>query len=217
MICALSGTIKRVGEDRVELAVGPVLYELRVPAFDLAELHESIGREVTLHTIFYLQGDATGGSIEPRLVGFLRSGDKRFFERFITVKGIGPRKALRALAAPAGQIAAAIENKDAQFLVGLPEIGRRTAEQIIAELSGKMAEFAAMQGGRAGTAPTSRGTQRTDDERDAIEALVALGERRVDAEHLLERALVVARAGNGKTGSAQGLVQEMLRLRVVRS
>src|ERR1700722_8244169 len=143
MISALTGTLRRVGEDRVELGVGPIVCELMVPAFDLTELQASLGEEVTFHTIFYLQGDAAGGSIEPRLIGFLRTTDKRFFERFITVKGIGPRKALRALAMPVGEIASAIEAKDARVLVELPEIGKRTAEQIIAELSGKVMEFAA--------------------------------------------------------------------------
>src|SRR5277367_3760146 len=156
MISALTGLLKRVGEDRVELGVGPVLYELMVPAFDLTELQASLGEEITFHTIFYLQGDAAGGSIEPRLIGFLRAADKRFFERFITVKGIGPRKALRALAVPVGEIASAIEAKDSRVLVSLPEIGKRTAEQIIAELAGKVSEFAAPLERSSGRAP-SRG------------------------------------------------------------
>ena len=45
-------------------------------------------------------GDANGGNLEPRLIGFLRRDDKKFFEKFITVKGIGPKKALKALALP---------------------------------------------------------------------------------------------------------------------
>src|SRR5262245_65553114 len=97
---------------------------------------------MTFHTLMYLQGDGSGGNIEPRLIGFLRPADKKFFEKFITVKGIGPRKALKALALPVGEIAQAIESKDARFLTQLPEIGKRTAEQIVAELSGKVQDFA---------------------------------------------------------------------------
>ena len=40
------------------------------------------------HTIFYIEGDASGGNLEPRLIGFLRPQDKAFFQLFITVKGI---------------------------------------------------------------------------------------------------------------------------------
>jgi Holliday junction DNA helicase RuvA len=212
MICALTGELRRVGEDRIELAVGPTLYELLIPAFDRAELEADVGQQMTLHTIFYLQGDAGGGAIEPRLIGFVRAVDKRFFELFITVKGIGPRKALRALAVPVGQIASAIEAKDARALVNLPEIGKRTAEQIIAELGGKVTEFAAPLGESAARA-AARGLSHTSAEEEAIAALVALGERRPDAEHLLQRAksTSVQLAGNG--AQTASLVQEMLRLR----
>src|SRR3954470_8740603 len=142
MISALIGDLRRVEEDRVHLKVGPVLYELLVPASDVTELQASLGEELTFHTIFYLQGDASGGSLEPRLIGFLRADDKRFFEKFITVKGIGPKTALRAFTVPVGEIAQAIESKDARFLVLLDGVGKRTAELIIAELAGKVAEFA---------------------------------------------------------------------------
>src|SRR5215210_5074477 len=97
--------------------------------------------------MFYLQGDSGGGNIEPRLIGFLRPEDKRFFEKFITVKGIGPKTALRALTVPVGEIAQAIESKETRFLVGLDGIGKRTAELIVAELSGKVKDFATGYGG----------------------------------------------------------------------
>src|SRR5438552_10738920 len=96
---------------------------------------------MTFHTLMYLQGDASGGNIEPRLIGFLRLQDKKFFEKFITVKGIGPKTALRALTVPVGEIAAAIESKNTRFLIGLNGIGRRTAELMIAELAGKVGAF----------------------------------------------------------------------------
>src|SRR5262249_42326503 len=141
-------------------------------------------RGLTFHTTFYLQGDASGGSIEPRLIGFLRAGDKRFFEKFITVKGIGPKTALRALTVPVGEIAGAIESKDARFLVQLDGIGKRTAELIIAELAGKVQEFAIPFTATMRSSQPSRAA-RTPIEEDAIAALMQLGERRIDAEHLL--------------------------------
>src|SRR4051794_41105024 len=142
MISALTGELHHVEEDRVHLRVGPLLCELLVPASDVPLLQAGIGEEMTFHTVFYVEGDASGGNLTPRLLGFLRADDKRFFEKFITVKGIGPKKALKALIHPAGEIAQAIESKDAKFLKGLPQIGNRMAEQIVAELAGKVAEFA---------------------------------------------------------------------------
>jgi Holliday junction DNA helicase RuvA len=215
MIASLTGTLKHVDEDRIHLEVGPILYEVHVPAVDLNYLEAAIGEEMTFHTQLYLQGDANGGNLEPRLLGFLRREDKKFFEKFITVKGIGPRKALKALALPVGEIAQAIESKDARFLCELPEIGKRTAETIVAELSGKLKEFAtplpeALRNAGPGAAFAGR---RTPAEEDAIQVLMALGERRIDAEHLLDR----ARQQNPTAHTADALSREMLRLRTVRA
>src|SRR6185436_16500122 len=142
MIASVTGELTHVDDDRLHLRIGAIVYELLVPAADINILQAGVGEEMTFHTLMYLQGDASGGNIEPRLIGFLRREDKKFFEKFITVKGIGPKKALKALALPVGEIAQAIESKDARFLCELPEIGKRTAEQIIAELSGKVEAFA---------------------------------------------------------------------------
>ena len=210
MISALTGLLHHVDEDRIQLRVGPIVCEALVPASDVPLLHAGVGEEMTFHTIFYLEGDSGGGSIEPRLIGFLRKEDKRFFEKFVTVKGIGPRKALKALIYPAGEIAQAIESKDTRFLVGLPQIGKRMAELIVAELAGKVAEFATpFEGGR----PSIAGVGRSAAEEDAIAALMALGERRVDAEGLLDR----ARQINANLKTTNDLVREMLRMRTVRA
>src|SRR5687768_9882968 len=169
MISAITGTLVRVEEDHVQVQVGPVVLEVLVPASDVTELHASLGEELTFHTMFYLQGEASGGSIDPRLIGFLRADDKRFFEKFITVKGIGLRPALQALHAPGGGIAQAMESKDGRALVQLDGIGKRTAELIIAELAGKVSEFAvpftATMRGPIGVA------RRSQAEEDAIAAV----------------------------------------------
>ena len=125
MIASLTGQLRAVEEDRIHLQTGPIVYELLIPSSDLNILQAGVGEEMTFHTLMYLQGDASGGNIEPRLIGFLRPQDKKFFEKFITVKGIGPRKALKALALPVGEIAQAIEAKECA--VPLPAPGDRQA------------------------------------------------------------------------------------------
>jgi Holliday junction DNA helicase RuvA len=212
MIASLTGELRRVEDDRVHLQCGPIVYELLVPAADMTELQASLGETITFHTIFYMAGDPTRGGLEPTLIGFLRPDDKKFFELFTTVKGIGPKRALRALAVSVGQIASAIEGKDTRFLIQLPEIGKRTAEQIVAELAGKLKTFAAagMIEAKAGVALVSR---RNAIEEDAIAGLMALGERRPDAENLLER----AKQSNPELKTADQLLREMLRMRTVRA
>jgi Holliday junction DNA helicase RuvA len=188
-----------------------------VPASDVHLLQAGVGESMTFHTLMYLEGDAAGGNLTPRLLGFLRPDDKRFFEKFITVKGIGPKKALKALIYPAGEIAQAIESKDAKFLVGLPQIGKRMAELIVAELAGKVGEFATVSASeRAALGFAGAAGSRTTAEEDAIAALMALGERRADAEHLLDRAKQQHSDG-GKLKSTNDFVREMLRMRTVRS
>jgi holliday junction DNA helicase RuvA len=206
MISAIKGELRRVDADRVHLACGNVEYEILVPAFDIDHLKANLSEQITFHTIFDLEGDATRGGLTPRLIGFLRPQDKRFFQLFITVKGIGPKRALRALVQPIGQIAQAIESRDAKALKQLPEIGPRTAETIVAELAGKMKDFAAAGHAGARTGSFSAG------DLDAIDGAMVLGINRFEAERLLERAKLL----DGKPQSTEALLREMLRLRSVR-
>jgi Holliday junction DNA helicase RuvA len=202
MISALTGELRRVDQDRVQLQAGTMVFELLVPAADLPGLAASLGDQVTFHTIFDLEGDATRGGLSPRLIGFLRPEDKRFFELFITVKGIGPKKALRALGVPVHVIARAIESGDANELARLEGIGKRMAQQIVAELTGKVEEFAAA-GGPASSRPPS--------DEEAILVCVQLGLSRSDAERLLEK----VKQTNPELRSAEVLSRQMLRMRTM--
>ena len=214
MITAVTGILRKVGDDRVQVAVGPVVLELLVAAADVPLLDGRVGEEMTFHTSLYIEGDSGGGgSMLPRLIGFLRDGDRGFFQQFITVKGIGPRKALKALVLPAGEVAHAIETKDARVLTKLPGIGKRGGEQIIAELSGKVGRFVA--GGLpqvGGATPVGRRSSLSAAEQDAVDALVSMGDRRPDAEALLDR----VKATPGAPTAADALIREMLRARGTR-
>jgi holliday junction DNA helicase RuvA len=205
MISSLTGQLTRVDDDRAFVRAGPMEYEILIPAVDVDLLRDKIAAEITFHTLFFLQGD--GNFFEPTLIGFRDARDKRFFERFITVKGIGPRTALRALTTKVSDIAAAVERKDAKFLTSLKGIGKRTAELIVAELSGKLGTFVDALGGVVGS-PTGPAKRSSIDE-DAITALVALGESRYNAEQLLER----AKQSNPDVKRADQLIREMLKLR----
>jgi len=208
MISSITGQLRRTETDRIHLACGPILYEILVPASDVTNLQSRAGEEITFHTILDLEGDPTRGGLTPRLIGFLRPEDKRFFQLFITVKGIGPKRALRALVQPTAQIAAAIESKNTRFLVELPEIGKRMAELIVAELAGKAAAFAI---GPAAAAPHI--SARSTNEQMAVEGAMALGIAHPEAERLLDRVRQVDPA----ISTTESFLREMLRLRTVRT
>jgi Holliday junction DNA helicase RuvA len=169
---------------------GGVVYEVLLPAFLSERLQSKVGQMVTLTTFHYLEGQGQGTSFIPRLIGFTSVREREFFELFTTVKGIGNRKALRAMAIEPSAIAGAIAQKNASALVKLPEIGKRMAETIIAELTGKVegylsdSEVAGLDvkagGVLGGGAPYVQET---------ILALVALGETNSDAERLVARAV----------------------------
>lgn len=204
MICAVTGKLAAVHDDRVELDIGPMRYELLVCAGEIEQLRSQIGQDVFLHTLCYLEGDPNRGNLEPRLIGFRRPSEKKFFELFTTVNGIGPRKALKCLIQPIEQVAHAIESSNTRFLVELPQIGKRMAETIIATLSGKMAAFLA--------APVveMKAVRRSSEDEAAI-ALVCgpqIGLRRMEAENLLER----AKQTDSKLSRAEEFVPVMLKL-----
>src|SRR6476660_3726519 len=142
MIVKLSGKLDYVGSDCVHVTLGDLTHELMVPSADIPFLQTKVGQAVTFFTVEYIEGNASLGQLAPKMLGFLRHEDREFFDLFTTVKGIGTRKALKALAIPTSQIAAAIALKDTRKLTSLPQIGKRAAEQIVAELHGKVDRFA---------------------------------------------------------------------------
>lgn len=189
MIARIAGKLQQVAETYLLLDTGGGLwYEVLYPRCD-EELHAShAGREVELHTIHYLEGDPTRGMQQPRLIGFTSEEARDFFRLFTSVKGLGVRKALRAMVRPPAYIAAAIANEDVASLKNLPEIGPRSAERIITELRDKVDDFAAAG---AGTGAAEQPAI-SEAAHDAIAALVQLGEKRSDAESLVERVMAVA-------------------------
>lgn len=187
MITRITGKLLDLDTDTnaVQLEAGALVYEVLVPGYCISDLSAHRNANVTLYCLeVYESSGSIGGNLTPLLIGFPAAADKAFFARFIKVKGIGIRKALRALTRPLADIAYAIEDGDAKLLATLPEIGKRTAEQVIAELKGKLSDFA--------SAPTARphqaATPATDAQREALEILLQLGERRSEAEELLDRA-----------------------------
>lgn len=183
-------------------------YELLIPGFDQQRLATMVGQRVLFHTLYYLENQNQGSAYIPRLIGFASPEDREFFELFTTVKGIGNRKALRALQLPFATIAAAIAQRDLDLLKSLPEIGKRTAETIVAELHGKVDRFVELKPlSGAGGAPLddARGAL----VRDAVAVLSQLGEQKVVARQLVDRALLA----DPTLDSAESLVAAAFRLK----
>lgn len=183
MICRLTGRVAALHEEAIVLELNGVSYEVQVPTSALAELHRLVGQELSLFTIQYFEGNPAGSHLIPRLIGFLSETDREFFNQFTRVKGISIRRGLRAMSVPAHQLAAAIEQGDARLLQSLPEIGKKTATQIIAELQGKVIRFLEPS---AAPLPVA---ELTEAQRIAADILVQWGDRRADAERWVAAAV----------------------------
>ena len=203
MICRITGRVVAVADQAVTVEVGGLCYEVLVPASSLPDLQRLTDNEVTLFTIQYLDGNPALGNLVPRLVGFLAESDREFYHELNKVKGVSTRKALRTMAVPAHQFAAAIENGDERFLGNLPEIGKRTAAQIIAQLRGKVQRFLA-----PAAAPLPVG-ELTDAQRIALDILVQWGDRRADAQ----RWIAAAVEQNPKLNEPDGIVRAAYRIK----
>jgi len=188
MISRIEGQLVSVAGDRAQIRCGPLTYTVFVAAADQQRLATMTNEDVALFTLHYLEAQGQGSSFTPRLVGFVSESDRSFFELFTTVKGMGNRKALRALALPFRSIAEAIASRDVDLLKSLPEIGKRTAETIVAELHGKVDRFIEMKPDRA-EALSPEAAARGALMHDAVAMLTQLGEPGLRARELVDRVL----------------------------
>ena len=226
MIAHVEGTLASLADDRamVRLPAGVTL-ELLMPGYAIARLRGRLGEVVSLHSLLYIEGQGQGATMLPRLAGFLTADDRAFFQLFVTCKGIGYRKALRAMALSTGQIAGAIADRDLATLQSLPEIGRRGAETIAMTLRDKVAPFLQGPGegeGGAGSGGDGRGGEAAAVSgagdgggrgggvaREALEVLLQRGEQRVEAQQWIDQVLT----GDDPPGDAQALITEIYRLK----
>jgi len=212
MICRITGVLE--GVDGLALRIAPerspFAYEVLAPAFLAERLKAQVGKPVTLTTFEYLESQGQGTSFIPRLIGFQGTPERDFFELFTTVKGIGNKKALRAMSLEPAAIARAIVAKDAKALTKLPEIGKRMAETVIAELHGKVDSFltdAEVQDLNAAAEGKPTPGQADPMIEEAVEALIALGEARHDAEAMVTKATTRARREGRELTSATSVIE----------
>ena len=218
MISRIEGVLVDVvdGVAEVRVAGSGLVYEVLVPACDAGDLMMRQGKEIAFVTLHYFESQGQGSHFVPRLIGFSSREQRDFFELLTTVKGIGNRKALRAMQVSHGRMAEAIAAGDAKFLSTLPEIGKRTAESTIVELKGKLDPFlkdpSATRRALERSAVVAVTAVATGPAADAEDVLVALGEHRAQARAKVERVMA---ASVGESIGADEIVTRALRTRGV--
>lgn len=117
-----------------------------------------VGDEVELFIHTQVRADAIV------LYGFLTYDDREFFSTLLVTPGVGPSTALAALRTMStAELRAAIDGGDVKRIAQIPGIGTKTANRIILELRGKVAD--------AVEVPSARGTPRVSDIEEALRSL----------------------------------------------
>ena len=199
MITRVTGELVSLKDDSLTLRIGAFEHEVLIPEFTRRQLQREMNREISLHTIEYLEGNPMQGRMTPRLIGFLSEAEREFFELFCSVDGVGVRKALRAMVRPVREVATAIEEQDAKALSALPGIGPAMSERIVAKLRRKVPKFALL----VTRQESGGGEVQLDLVSEAYEALRTLGHSEADSRKLLDAALETKR----KFKDVQALLQ----------
>ncbi|MFA6636240.1 MAG: Holliday junction branch migration protein RuvA [Candidatus Omnitrophota bacterium] len=210
MIAGISGKIIERKQGAVVIESGGLLYEVLLPGAVQRAMNsgEQPATEIRLIIYHYIQMSQSSGV--PVLIGFCNEIEKEFFEKFISVSGIGPKAACRALAEDFSKIALAIDNGDEGVLRSLPGIGGRKAAEIIAKLKGKVGKYCLIKVSEAVSGESvSRGSQDDEIKREAVEILKQLQYRSSEAEEMVKKAM--ARMPEIKT--SEELLNEVYRQR----
>jgi Holliday junction DNA helicase RuvA len=160
MITQLTGLLVQKNPPAIVLDVQGVGYELDVPMSTFYALPD-LGTRLTLVTHFVVREDAQ------LLYGFLSQKERGAFRQLIKISGVGPRIALAVLSGlSVDELAQAVTLQEADRLTRVPGIGKKTAERLVLELKGKLAEALPGVGGSAGSPAVTT---------EVLHALLALG------------------------------------------
>ena len=136
------------------------------------------GSEVDLFTHLVVREDAH------ILFGFASERERRLFRELLKVSNVGPKLALALLSGMSvDNFLLCIEAQDADTLVRIPGVGRKTAERLLIEMRDRVKGL----GGPAIT-PAMPGAPppATDVQTEAFSALIALGYKPAEVTRLLK-------------------------------
>lgn len=131
MIARLQGNIVERNLESVVVDVGGVGYEVFCSSVTLADVQNET------RVLFWIYTSVREDAIT--LFGFSSHAEKEMFTSLLKVNGVGPKMALKILSASRlQQLAEIIESGDVAALSKLPKVGKKTAEQLVVTLKGKL-------------------------------------------------------------------------------
>lgn len=197
MIGQLRGQLLQKKPNLLLLDVQGVGYEIQIPLTTFYELPDE-GKEVILKIHTHVREDMLA------LYGFKTQREKDFFNKLISISGIGPKLAVSILSgAQVEELAQAVSQGDLNRLTSIPGVGRKTAERLVLELKNQISQFLVPE-----NAQGTRVQEKLDTlQEDIVSALVNLGYARPAAE----KALMASVRGNESPQTFEDLLRNTLR------
>ncbi|MFP3903825.1 MAG: Holliday junction branch migration protein RuvA [Armatimonadota bacterium] len=203
MIRRIRGKLVELKEDFVLIDVNGLTYEVGIsPSTAEHLLDRATGTEIELYTYHYLHDEQSRST--PILMGFMRPEEREFFEELIQVPRFGPKTALTSMSIPLKAYAEAIELGDGKTLRSLSGVGKQTARGLIAQLQGKLGQFAVVD---EKAAVPAGATTKGEAEEAAVEILQQLGVAEADAV----QAVLTARGEDIDHNDPEAIVKTVLK------
>ena len=205
MISYISGRIKRKFEEALVIDVQGIAYEVLVPKAVMSILEDNLPSDGSIELVTYHYLHVEPSRSKPILIGFSNEVERDFFEQFITVSGVGPKAAVRALSRPISVIAEAIDAANLGLLKTLPGIGEQRAREIVAKLQGKVGKFCLIQDrARPQTVPPE---VKEDIQQEAMAVLLQLQYKKNEAREMVKKAIET----NPQAASAEEILDQVYR------
>ena len=190
------GIISKITAKYIVLEVSSIGYILHVanPYAYSGRLHQEA--KVYVHQV--VREDAE------LLYGFATEEEKQLFLSLISVSGIGPVSALAIIAADdnAGLVQA-IEQKNITYLTKFPKIGKKTAQQMVLDLEGKVA----VAGDELPAKAAVQASNKNQELEEAMEAMLALGYKAAELKK-------IKKFFEGTTDTAENYIKSALKMLV---
>jgi Holliday junction DNA helicase RuvA len=169
MIATLRGEVTHIEENAVTVEVGGVGLRVFVPAPLRSRLR--VGETALIYTHLVVREDAL------TLYGFETQADRELFQMLLGVSGVGPKVSLAVLSTLTVEtVQRAVMNEESEILGRVPGVGKRTAQNIVLHLHGKIRPSDALEQVAA----------MSDRDSEVLAALTALGYSVVEAQTAIQ-------------------------------
>lgn len=175
MIAKLKGLVDSTGLDWVIVDVHGLCYQVFISSKTMAQL-PSLGEAVILHTEMLVRQE------QPILYGFSSPFEQEWFNKLITVQGVGARVALALLSAlTPDDLIIAIQSSDKTRICEADGVGPKLASRLVTELKDKVKGVT--------ITPSSQTETSMGSASDVISALENLGYKKSEAAPAVARAI----------------------------